>query len=96
MKTIWKYELDLKDGAQQVESPVPGTFLACGMQHHKLCLWLEVRDEGDRTITRDFYVVGTGNPIPADAYLHRGTAFHATALGQFVWHVYEGHSHHND
>ncbi len=50
------------------------------------CLWADVWfEEGDKGVTREFEVFGTGHPVPPDR------VFEASFVdGPFVWHVFSG------
>lgn len=85
-RVIWKHHVDVTD---TVMITVPG---GSRVRHvaadgpTRLWVWTEghpsARTEDDLTL----HVVGTGNPVPAEA---RG--FIITVMAHpFVWHVYEG------
>lgn len=83
MKTIWKYPLQLKGGAQRAEMPAGARVIHVAQQHGTPTLWAEV-DDDNPTEARLFTVHGTGHPIK-----HAGR-YVGTAVGvPFVWHVYE-------
>jgi len=51
------------------------------------CMWVKVNTVAPDE-ERQFYLVGTGHPLPVDAAYHVGTFGH----GQFIWHVFEKES----
>jgi hypothetical protein len=87
MRTIFKYPVELAH-AFQLELPRGAKFINLGQDtrySEKISLWFEVdTEEQDRT-TRTFYIVGTGQPIPAAATQHIGSVI----MLPFVWHIYE-------
>jgi hypothetical protein len=85
MKTIYKYELPLKD-AVEIEMPIGARVLTAHEQNGKPYIWALV-DHTARLGTehRRFWIVGTGNPaghVADEVYV--GSAF----CGPFVWHVF--------
>lgn len=83
MKSVWKFTLELSDGAQQISMPDNALVVHFAMQNDTPCLWAHV-DPAAKKESRFFSVHGTGHPIPDDR-VHRGTCQH----GQFVWHLLE-------
>jgi DNA-directed RNA polymerase subunit RPC12/RpoP len=83
MKTIWKYELEITDGPQKIDTFAGSNVRYCAMQNGRLCLWIEV-DPLQPHETRVFYVIGTGHPVSEGRY-------HVESVQQppFVWHIYE-------
>lgn len=85
MKTIWKFNLQLKD-EQTVKMPKDSYVVHLGEQSGRLCLWAFCDTEApleDRT----FRIYGTGHEIKdGEGFLHCGTVI----AGSFVWHIYEG------
>ena len=81
--TIWKFELELEI-FQTIKMPNHADVRHIGLQGGGICIWAEVRPENPM-VDRNFYVVGTGHPIPAEARYYRGTI----QQGAFVWHIYE-------
>jgi hypothetical protein len=85
MRTVYKYPLSIVD-AQTVLIPSGATFRHVGLDPGgKLCVWAEV-DTKNRSVSKTFYLVGTGNPIPDTPVRFLG----AVVQGPFVWHVYQG------
>jgi hypothetical protein len=83
MKTIYKYPLQLADGAQEVKMPKGAHLVHVDLQHGDPTLWAEVDTEAASEV-RLFQVHGTGHPIKHDGN------YVGTAVGvPFVWHVYE-------
>jgi len=60
MKTIFKYELEIKD-KQTLELPLDHRILSVQNQNGKLCLWAAVESEDTFKTNRTFRVFGTGN-----------------------------------
>lgn len=85
MKTVWKYELDLVDEAQNRPMPRGASVLAVAVQTERLCMWVEV-NSGYTLEDRWFVVEGTGHPLLDDADYIGSALMHGGAL---VWHVYE-------
>lgn len=91
MRVVWKYTLgptykqtiDVPTGfkVRHVGPPSPTAVTSMG-----LCVWIEVDTEAKR-VPVDFYIGGTGQPVPGDGATYCGTAVMAD---QFVWHVYVG------
>ena len=88
MKTIWKFELELRT-IQHVIMPPGALILTAQMQKDKLCIWALV-DPEEIPEVRKLYVYGTGHPI--DDKLDR--MFHVATVqdGVYVWHVFESTS----
>lgn len=82
MRTVYKYNLEVKDGPQTITMP---DFIIChlAMQGNRLCLWADVDTESS-TRVRTFQVYGTGHEI--NGYRKYIGTVHA---GPFVWHVFE-------
>ncbi len=94
MKTVWKYDLDATQLSTVVDVPQGGVVVHVapqarvdedGMLRDALCVWVQVDTDAPPT-AREFFVVGTGEPIP-DGGTHRGTSFKWG--DELVWHVYE-------
>lgn len=85
---IYKYELDMT--AHQVikiRSDEPCVdVLHVAVQDEKICIWSQVDLEAEEREIQ-FFVVGTGHPLPLDADTYIGTAHD----GAFVWHIYIAH-----
>jgi hypothetical protein len=83
MKTIYKYPLAIRD---EQEIPMPGNpvqFKVGLDPAGELCCWALV-DPSEEMKPKRFFVVGTGHPVPADAYIWIGTV----QQGRFMWHVF--------
>lgn len=83
MRSVWKFTLELSDGAQQLSMPTGASVVHFAMQGDTPCFWAHVHPSAPKE-TRFFAVHGTGHPI-ADDRVHRGTCQH----GQYVWHLFE-------
>lgn len=87
MKTIWKYDLQITS-RQTLLMPRGSVPLSVQQQNGRLCLWAVV-DPSAPMVGRDIQILGTGNPVRADAVL----AFLGTVQmqeGALVLHVFEG------
>lgn len=85
MKVIYKYRLDITD-CQNILLPKDSALLSVKMQHGTMCLWALV-DTSNPVEYQEFYVIGTGNPIPEKVI--KNANFLSTVLdGSFVWHVF--------
>ena len=82
MKTIWKFPITVDDRFD-LEMPQDARILTVQAQNGEPCLWAEVYPDNPRE-TRQFTVVGTGNPMPP-AVTYVGT----WREGSFVSHLYE-------
>ena len=82
MKTIYKYELNITD-RQRLSLFQHANFLDFQCQNNEIVFWMEV-DPNDLIIERDFYIVGTGNPLPEEANYYLQTV----QVGEYVWHIY--------
>lgn len=80
---MWKFQLELSSGSQQISMPDVADVVHFEMQGEKPCIWAHVDPNADRE-TRYFSIYGTGHPIPDDLVYHK-TCQH----GQFVWHLFE-------
>jgi len=85
MKTIWKYELDMR-GGNDFLVPLGARVIHVGRQFGIICIWAEVDDEQPKE-PRSFTIVGTGHPRPFKPSEYLGTVF--TDDGRYVWHIYE-------
>lgn len=88
MNRVYRFRLQLTD-RQALLIPGPLRTLSVAPARDgsdDLDLWVEV-DPGGPTVRREFLIVGTGNPMPADVGAFVGTA--QTHGGQLVWHVFE-------
>lgn len=89
-RRVYKWELKIVDH-QQLSLPRDLKILHVDRQHidSDIKLWgicdIELSDD---TVPVDFYIVGTGNPVPSAAKEYIGTVL--TFGGQLVWHVFKG------
>lgn len=83
--TVWKDTQPIQDHVT-FRLPYPFRVLHLGTQVPRtLSVWAECDADSDITVEMDYYVVGTGHPIPV-----LGVQYVATVMdGSFVWHVYE-------
>lgn len=80
--TVWKYPLKLL-ASQYISCPKGAKPLFVANQDGTLTLWMQ-HDPGDAPCPKLIFVVGDGQPIPAEAKFYLGSAL----VGDFVWHVY--------
>ena len=83
MRTIWKYELKIKD-EQVIDVPFNAIPLFVAEQDGSLCLWAEVDTEKSKT-SRFISIAGTGHPVNDLTRYYVGSALMKNGL---VWHVY--------
>lgn len=86
MKTIWKYELPVRD-VVYINMPVLSQILTIQEQRGSICLWALVDPNASQT-QRVFRIVGTGHDVPEhntgvyiDTFQMEG--------GDLVFHVFE-------
>ena len=85
METIYKYRLAITD-KQRLNLPLGFKVLYVGLDPAGApCVWIEVDTDQETKRGKNFYVVGTGNPIPDGANQYVGSFVQAPL---FVWHVY--------
>jgi len=87
-KTIWKFELSIKDN-QKIEMPIGAEILTAQVQKEILCLWALVNSTSEKEI-RYFEIFGTGHPVNYDMGTNRkyiGT--YQLQDGSLVFHVFE-------
>ena len=82
-KTVWKFAFSMRSMEIAISMPRGAEIVCINMQGSIPCLWATVQPDNS-SITRRFFVVGTGNPLPEDG-IYRGTWFD----GSFVWHLFE-------
>lgn len=82
MRTIHKFPVRL-GGPSAIQLPITARVVSFAEQNGGLFIWAEL-DTSEPRASREFIIVGTGHPIPADA-AHRGTC----AQAPFIWHLYE-------
>lgn len=91
METIWKFEIEPKDGKVEVLLPVGSEVLSCGAIGDSVYVWAKFStDEGTGSEPRYFEVFGTGHNIHTDMGIERkfiGTVFMYS--GALVWHIFE-------
>lgn len=81
---IWKFPLQV--GQTLVDNmPARARVLTVQMQNDKPTLWALV-DPSQFPETREFYAIGTGNPILRPDLVYIGTV---QDFYRFVWHVFE-------
>lgn len=93
MKTVFKYPLR-SQGINIVQMPFGAKVLCVHDQAGVVCLWAHVDIVDAATFqvndaavvqNREFFVMGTGWPMPLGEFEYVGTAF----VGRLVWHVWE-------
>lgn len=89
MTSVWKYSIPVGQLEDVIAfaMPIGAHVLSVGNQNEWLCIWAGV-NETDREEKREFYVVGTGNPLPP---VSRGDFIGTVQFmdGKFVVHVFE-------
>lgn len=85
MKVIHKQELPIQDKVT-LEFPSLPNIIAIDTQRGVPCIWYEIFTENVDNCIIDFYVVGTGNPLPKNANVHAATVL--TDNDNLVWHIY--------
>ena len=92
MKTIWKFDLAIVEGSQEVQMPKGAKVITAGVQQHMRGgdyprIWAEVDPDAEME-SRHFEVFGTGWEIPEERGMVR--KYITTAIADpFVWHFYE-------
>lgn len=89
METIYKYNLEITD-VQTISLPHYAKILTAQMQNGSLQLWCLINTENiEHGLMKDiqFYIVGTGNPMPEVLGLQYVSTFQAMN-GNFVGHVF--------
>ena len=97
MKTIYKYVLDTACnvlGAPKIpytmELPKGAEILSCGLQNNKnFCVWAKVDPNQTEMVEVEFYIFGTGCPIPDE--IDNGLQFIGTVMisdGRYVYHIF--------
>ena len=97
MKNIYKYVLDTAwnvIGAHKMpytmELPKGAVILSCGLQNKEnICVWAKVDPNQTETVEIEFYIFGTGWPIPDD--IDNGLQYIGTVMisdGLYVYHVF--------
>lgn len=93
MKTIYKYQLQIKD-VQLLELPTNYRILSVKEQNGDLYLWAIVDTDAEGKTSIQIEIFGTGNPIDApdrflfdeDDYVYLNTVVMSNGL---VWHVFK-------
>lgn len=84
-KAVWKYPIPLR-AAISILMPAGAQVLSLQLQHDEPVLWALVdTDTEEPPEEREFYLVGTGHPIPNCAGHHIGTF----QLHGLVFHLFE-------
>ena len=97
MKTIYKYVLDTAldvIGAPRfpytLELPKGAEILSCVLQNKEnICVWAKMDPNETEMVEVEFYIIGTGWPIPDD--VDNGLQFIGTVMisdGLYVYHVF--------
>lgn len=88
MKTIWKFNVPIRDLAL-IEMPKGAQTLSVGVQGQEICMWAIVDPNAEKEMRR-FSVHGTGIPmefgLPGKFI---GTVQIVTIAGVYVGHVFE-------
>jgi hypothetical protein len=97
MKSIYKYVLDTAwnvVGSPKIpytmELPKGAIILSCGLQNKEnICVWAKVDPNQTEMVEVEFYIFGTGWPIPDE--VDNGLQFIGTVMisdGLYVYHVF--------
>lgn len=84
-KRVFKYQLAQLDTMTRLDMPEGAKVVEVAVQHEHVTLWAVV-DSAKPLVTREFHVVGTGEPVPANCHTFHGTVH----MGSYVFHVFEG------
>lgn len=85
MKTIWKYQLELK-AHQEISLPIRAKILCAQLQYGTPTLWCEVDSNAEKE-NRQIIMVGTGDFVPASTIGYIGTV--QLVSNGLVFHFYE-------
>ena len=85
MRTIWKYQIPIKDHFE-LELPQGAEILTIQMQYGEPQLWALVNPTAQLEF-RLFRLSGTGHPITYSYLDYIGTV--QQAEGQLIWHIFE-------
>lgn len=85
MRTIHKYKLAMTD-FQIIMMPINAKILSVQVQIDTLCIWAEVIDDVPLEGI-EFYIIGTGHPIPNEPIEYIGTF--QLNCGRLVFHLYK-------
>ena len=83
-KVIHKFQLEVTTKVQSIRVSSEAEVLHVANQDGHLTLWFLVEPR-TYELTRNFYVIATGQPIEQKNLVCVGTAL----MGSFVWHVWE-------
>lgn len=97
MKRIYKYVLDTALDVVEapkfpytMELPKGTAILSCGLQNKEnICVWAKVDPNQTEMVEVEFYIIGTGWPIPDD--IDNGLQYIGTVMisdGLYVYHVF--------
>lgn len=90
MKKVFKYDLSVEGGPHQIFMPPGAEILHVGHQGDPamVCIWALVDIYQEDTVSKLFYVVGTGHELPEPSrWTFVGTVnYHPVPL---VWHVFQ-------
>lgn len=96
MKTIYKYVLYTACNVvgtpkipYTMELPKGAVILSCGLQTIKICVWAKVDPNQTEMVEVEFYIFGTGWPIPDE--IDNGLQFIGTVMisdGLYVYHIF--------
>ena len=97
MKTIYKYVLYTACNVvgtpkfpYTMELPKGAVILSCGLQNNKnFCVWAKVDPNQTEMVEVEFYIFGTGWPIPDE--IDNGLQFIGTVMisdGRYVYHIF--------
>jgi hypothetical protein len=87
MKTIWKYELEIKD-EQEVMMPKGAEILIAQTQKKLLCIWALVDPLVSTLEIRYIGIYGTGNPMPDKERMQYISTFQLYD-GTLIFHIFE-------
>ena len=88
---IFKYKLEVKD-QQIIGLPYKHKILHFGFQKEVLYFWALVDEEAVEKTNKQFFIFGTGNPLPKgiDKLKHLATVLQETDfISTMVWHIFE-------
>ena len=99
MKTIYKYVLDTACNVvvapkipYTMELPKGAVIFSCGLQNNKICVWAKVDHNQTERVEVEFYIFGTGWPIPDE--IDNSLQFIGTVMisdGLYVYHIFIKH-----
>jgi hypothetical protein len=88
MKIIYKYELEITSGVQELQVPKNSTILTIQVQNNKPCMWCEVDKNEEEIETILIEMFGTGWDIYEGMGVDR-KYLQTIQINGFVWHYYE-------